>query len=228
MPNHEDIAQALISAKMLFDLWWSEFAAFVAALPPDLFWLGIVAVILAVHFLESRRVRKVRRAEMHGISEEILEALLPHGVVGVRVDRHWRSLRGRGWSNEVTVILSTAEGTLAGRLRGRFGVRDLAWHAVAALMEEREALRAQASSRRRGPEPEPDAGARQAHRPAPPPDARPAAWWEVLGVTPDADADAVKAAYRSLARTRHPDMGGTNDAMAELNDARDQGLDAVR
>lgn len=44
-------------------------------------------------------------------------------------------------------------------------------------------------------------------------------WWEVLQVPRDANANEVRAAYRSLARERHPDVGGTDDEMAELNRA---------
>jgi hypothetical protein len=35
------------------------------------------------------------------------------------------------------------------------------------------------------------------------------------------------AAYKQLARTRHPDAGGSNDAMAELNAARDEALKEI-
>jgi hypothetical protein len=44
-------------------------------------------------------------------------------------------------------------------------------------------------------------------------------WWEVLGVTEHAPADVVKAAYRRLAAEHHPDRGGDQDKMAQLNRA---------
>ena len=44
---------------------------------------------------------------------------------------------------------------------------------------------------------------------------------EVLGVRADAPPEVVEAAYRALAKVRHPDMGGSNAAMAELTAARD-------
>jgi hypothetical protein len=38
---------------------------------------------------------------------------------------------------------------------------------------------------------------------------------------------AVEASYKSLARTRHPDAGGSHDAMTELNAARDEALQEI-
>jgi len=46
--------------------------------------------------------------------------------------------------------------------------------------------------------------------------------YQVLGVAPDADPDAVSAAYRALARLHHPDVSRVPDAerrMAEINAA---------
>jgi hypothetical protein len=53
-------------------------------------------------------------------------------------------------------------------------------------------------------------------------------WWEVLGF-PEAligalTAPVIEARFRELAPKAHPDRGGTNEAMAELNNARDQAL----
>lgn len=49
-------------------------------------------------------------------------------------------------------------------------------------------------------------------------------WWEVLGVSQDATTEAIEAAYRAAAKRRHPDAGGSTEAMAELNAARAEGL----
>lgn len=51
-------------------------------------------------------------------------------------------------------------------------------------------------------------------------------WLEVLGLPPDArpNRDSINAAYRSKAKTAHSDAGGSDDAMAELNAARDEAL----
>lgn len=50
-------------------------------------------------------------------------------------------------------------------------------------------------------------------------------WWSVLGIVQAASREQIEAAYRTLARERHPDRpGGSHDMMADLNRARDQGL----
>ena len=47
-----------------------------------------------------------------------------------------------------------------------------------------------------------------------------ASWREVLGLGPDDDLRSAENAYRSAARTAHPDTpGGSSDAMARLNAA---------
>lgn len=49
-------------------------------------------------------------------------------------------------------------------------------------------------------------------------------WWDVLQVNPDASREVIEANFRRLARDRHPDRGGSDNQMAELNRARDQAL----
>jgi len=50
-------------------------------------------------------------------------------------------------------------------------------------------------------------------------------WWQVLGVQPSAAVAAIEAAFKRLARERHPDVaGGSHELMADLNRARDEGL----
>jgi hypothetical protein len=51
----------------------------------------------------------------------------------------------------------------------------------------------------------------------------PPRWWQILGVAPDAGPAEIEAAYRAKAKAAHPDAGGSEAAMAELNAARDQG-----
>lgn len=47
-------------------------------------------------------------------------------------------------------------------------------------------------------------------------------WWEVLGVMPQAPATVIKATYNALAKEMHPDAGGTDAQMAELNAAYEE------
>jgi hypothetical protein len=60
--------------------------------------------------------------------------------------------------------------------------------------------------------------------------ARPRTWREVMEFPPQAlvSADMVSARFRRLASVRHPDAGGSHDAMSELNRARDEALAAVQ
>jgi hypothetical protein len=62
--------------------------------------------------------------------------------------------------------------------------------------------------------------------PAPAGQAPPAPWWIVLDVPAIATAEQIEAAYRARAKRAHPDAGGSNDAMARLNRARQEGLKA--
>lgn len=43
--------------------------------------------------------------------------------------------------------------------------------------------------------------------------------YEVLGVRREADATSIRAAYRQLARAHHPDRGGSDERMGEINAA---------
>jgi hypothetical protein len=53
-------------------------------------------------------------------------------------------------------------------------------------------------------------------------------WWGVLGTRAGATAEEIEAAYRMQAKSAHPDLGGSHDAMAILNAAREQGLSVAR
>ncbi len=51
-------------------------------------------------------------------------------------------------------------------------------------------------------------------------------WWDVLEVKPDATRDVIEANFRRLARDKHPDNGGSHEAMSALNEARAAALRA--
>lgn len=55
----------------------------------------------------------------------------------------------------------------------------------------------------------------------------PQSCWDILGLRPGASRDAIEKAYREKARRAHPDAGGSNHAMAELNRARDEAMRAI-
>jgi len=44
-------------------------------------------------------------------------------------------------------------------------------------------------------------------------------WWETLGVAREATADEARAAWVELAKIHHPDAGGSNERMTEINAA---------
>ena len=52
-------------------------------------------------------------------------------------------------------------------------------------------------------------------------------WWEVLGVTQDADKRAVVNAFRSMAKVHHPDAGGDSEDFKRLRAAYEQALDSL-
>ena len=59
----------------------------------------------------------------------------------------------------------------------------------------------------------------------PPPGSKPKRpWWDVLQVRSDASRETIEANYKSLAKSRHPDAGGSQEAMTELNQARQEAL----
>jgi len=49
-------------------------------------------------------------------------------------------------------------------------------------------------------------------------------WWVVLACRPNASRAEIDDRYRFLARSAHPDAGGSNDAMARINKAREEAL----
>lgn len=49
-------------------------------------------------------------------------------------------------------------------------------------------------------------------------------WWDVLGVSRNANRSEIESAYRRAAAANHPDRGGSTERMAEINKARDMAL----
>lgn len=55
----------------------------------------------------------------------------------------------------------------------------------------------------------------------------PRSCWEILGIEPESDTTTIERAFRTKALTNHPDRGGSDKAMAELNAARKDALQQV-
>ncbi len=52
-------------------------------------------------------------------------------------------------------------------------------------------------------------------------------WWEILSVQRNSPRSVIESSFRALAQSRHPDRGGSHQAMAELNRAREEALKEV-
>jgi hypothetical protein len=52
-------------------------------------------------------------------------------------------------------------------------------------------------------------------------------WWNVLEVNRNCSRETIDSNFKRLLRDRHPDAGGSHDAMAELNAARQRALEEV-
>lgn len=52
--------------------------------------------------------------------------------------------------------------------------------------------------------------------------------WQILGIPSNANAFQIEGAFRELAKLHHPDLGGSDAKMAELNRARELALEALK
>jgi DnaJ-like protein len=126
-------------------------------------------------------------------------------------------------------------GELDGEIRrGRFAGRPLASLGLSDLLEllaecQREDPRSvpllETYLDRRAPdwrgEAAAGAGAEQSAAPGAQPGMDEATAWRVLGLTPGASVDDIKAAHRRLMTKLHPDHGGSSYLAAQLNQAKD-------
>lgn len=54
------------------------------------------------------------------------------------------------------------------------------------------------------------------------------AWWETLGIKPDASRELIESAFKAKAKALHPDKGGTAHDFAKLTEAYDQAMAQFR
>lgn len=52
----------------------------------------------------------------------------------------------------------------------------------------------------------------------------PMQWWNVLGISPQATEDEIRAAYRQLAKVHHPDAGGSHEKFVTIQQAYERAL----
>lgn len=125
-------------------------------------------------------------------------------------------------------------------LKGRYGGRSLASLGLSELLEliaecQREDPRSVALLETYLDRREPDwrrhvggGGGGGAAGPAPPGAMDEATAWSILGLSPGASPDEIKAAHRRLMTKLHPDHGGSGYLAAQLNQAKDYLLSRPR
>jgi hypothetical protein len=82
--------------------------------------------------------------------------------------------------------------------------------------EERQQSNARARQSRQGRRRATTPAREQAHQ-----------WWDILGVDPNASVDAIKSAYRNIAKETHPDLNkgkGNQEKFAKATEAYDKAL----
>ena len=52
-------------------------------------------------------------------------------------------------------------------------------------------------------------------------------WWEILGISQEANKEEIINAYRSLAKVHHPDAGGNKEAYLKLRQAYETAIQEV-
>jgi len=53
-------------------------------------------------------------------------------------------------------------------------------------------------------------------------------YYDILGVTSAATSEEIRAAYRRLSKTKHPDKNGSHDEFVELKNAHDTLVDVTK
>lgn len=53
-------------------------------------------------------------------------------------------------------------------------------------------------------------------------------WWEILGISEYSCESEIVSAYKLKSKVAHPDVGGSNEQMAILNNAKEQALQSIK
>lgn len=165
--------------------------------------LAILAVLI-LHWLGrwvARRQRELACADyVDELLDEVLSSLEANGIVAATA--RWRPRSGR-----MMVDVQFADHRRLG-VEGRIGTSTQ--DVVSALL-----MALQASE---GFDATSEDVADAFEMPVP---AEEHGWWNILGVARTASYSEVRTAYRTLAKTTHPDQGGSAEAMSALNAAMD-------
>jgi DnaJ-domain-containing protein 1 len=147
-------------------------------------------------------LRRERAADDDVLRRSLLRAMASrrlHGEVLVAEFHLSPSVVGAALRRQVLARLAALEQIADARIAFRVAVRLPRGALHATPLEAREFLHGRRRARERAA-PRPGAAC------APTGDAASTDAWHVLGLAPGADADAVKRAYRRLARATHPDL----------------------
>lgn len=182
---------------------WGDFVGNGVVGVDEVLVVGAILGVLILHWfgriMAQRQRERACAAYVDALLDELLSSLADHGLVSATA--RWRPRSGR----------MMVEAQFAGQRRlgveGRVGaasadVVDALLMALQASVdfdvdvEESAAAFDSVSAEDRG-------------------------WWSILGVSRFASYSEVRSAYRTLAKTAHPDQGGSAEAMSALNAAMD-------
>ncbi|AOG03151.1 J domain-containing protein [Bosea sp. RAC05] len=172
----------------------------------DAIWLGVAVGVIVMETMARSQIRAARRRRNErdaAAACKLIEAGLSDWSVRIEVT----------WSHDTTALLIVAHvegiGTIEFMAAGHSRIEN-ARRALGFIEAELEEFEQAAAERVFDPD--------EPIHPEPPR----RGWWTTLGVSPDATIEEVNRAWRKLTAIHHPDRGGSDDAMAKVNVARDE------
>ena len=207
-----------IETPALLDELLSDWRDFVTANPfaDDAAVLGLIVLGILINWMVARstRARMLSRREqwIRMFAQEILRAFSYQGAE--RIEVNWKTR-----SDHVEIRLQFTFGDIAytGHIQENAGqIIDAIGQYASTLRDMHHELSAEDDPPYEDVAEEPDQVA----------EPQKIGWWSILGVSPKASRQEISVAYRRLARENHPDLGGSQEKMSEINAAREQGLSA--